>query len=65
MGQYTQTQCPYCVTGAPWEVAQKVWPDRKERQDKGIDTDTHTESRRPVGMGSVRDECVFECVFVS
>lgn len=42
MGQYTQTQCPYCVTGAPWVAAQKVWLDRKERQDKGIDTYTHT-----------------------
>lgn len=44
MGQYTQTQCSYCVTSAPWEAAQKVWFDRKERQNKGIHTHTHTQA---------------------
>lgn len=59
MGQYTQTKCSYCFAGAPWDAAQKVRFDRKERQKKGIHT-------RPLPVGTdTRAGRVCLCVLMS
>lgn len=62
MGQYTQTQCSYCFTAAPWDAAQKVWFDRKERRNKGIHTPPL--QRRPVGTDTTAGR-VCLCVLMS
>lgn len=62
MGQYTQTQCSYCFAGAPWDAAQKVRFDRKERQKKGIHT--RPLQRRPVGTDTSAGR-VCLCVLMS